>query len=212
MNICYDDLITFTFAAIKSSHAIFTLLRRRPSQVRMISSRMSSAQTLALTSTDSGTNSPTSAAFLKLFSPSTNPHKHHHNTHARPARTITTTMPPKPTTPTPPSSPLKNTYLLAYNAISAALWAGVLYKTLAIGSSEIQRVRQKGWITSGANGPVEVFNKGLGSGKVYDELEQYTRLTQSLAGLEVGHSLVGAYPLLFPTFPCPWMGDLEVGD
>ncbi|KAF1921636.1 protein tyrosine phosphatase [Ampelomyces quisqualis] len=100
-------------------------------------------------------------------------------------------MPPKTPKPTPPHSPLKNTYLLAYNAVSAALWAGVLYKTLLIGSYEIQRVTQKGWITSSASGPLDALQKGLGSGKVYDELEEYTRLTQSLAGLEVVHSLVG---------------------
>lgn len=116
-------------------------------------------------------------------------------------------MPPKPSKPPTPSSPLKNTYLLAYNALSAALWAGVLYKTLTIGSSEIQRVSQKGWITNGASGPVEAFNKGLGSGQVYDELEAYTRLTQTLAGLEVGHSLVGTSHPLFPfTLPCSWVG------
>jgi very-long-chain (3R)-3-hydroxyacyl-CoA dehydratase len=106
-------------------------------------------------------------------------------------------MPPK-TSPTPaattrkpsPNSPLKNTYLLAYNALSAALWAGVLYKTVTLGAHEINAASKNGWITSGA-GPLGAVRKGLSSGKVYDELETYTRLTQSLAGLEVLHSLLG---------------------
>jgi very-long-chain (3R)-3-hydroxyacyl-CoA dehydratase len=102
-------------------------------------------------------------------------------------------MPPKssPTAPRKPaSSPIKNTYLLAYNALSAALWAGVLYKTVTIGSNEVNNAGKAGWFTNGEP-PLGALQKGLGSGKVYDELEQYTRLTQSLAGLEVLHSLTG---------------------
>lgn len=103
-------------------------------------------------------------------------------------------MPPKSKSsapkPAPKSSPRKNTYLLAYNALSAALWAGVLYKTVAIGSNEVLNASKDGYIMSGA-GPVDALKKGLGSGKVYDELEAYTRMVQSLAGLEVLHSLIG---------------------
>jgi very-long-chain (3R)-3-hydroxyacyl-CoA dehydratase len=94
--------------------------------------------------------------------------------------------------PKAPSSPAKNGYLLAYNALSAALWAGVLYKTVNIGSQEVQAASKDGWISSGA-GPLEAVRKGLSSGKVYAELEGYTRAVQSLAGLEVVHSLVGMY-------------------
>jgi very-long-chain (3R)-3-hydroxyacyl-CoA dehydratase len=126
------------------------------------------------------------------FTPTSSPQHvaHHHiiSTHA-------TTMPPKfssTTTARKPalSSPLKNTYLLAYNALSAALWAGVLYKTVTVGAREINVASKSGWITAGA-GPLGAVKKGLSSGKVYDELETYTRLTQSLAGLEVLHSLLG---------------------
>jgi very-long-chain (3R)-3-hydroxyacyl-CoA dehydratase len=87
---------------------------------------------------------------------------------------------------------LKNTYLLAYNALSAALWAGVLYKTVTIGTNEVSAASKNGWFTSGEP-PLGALQKGLGSGKVYDELEEYTRLTQSLAGLEVLHSILGKY-------------------
>lgn len=90
----------------------------------------------------------------------------------------------------PASSPAKNTYLIAYNAISAALWAGVLYKTVTIGANEVNNASKNGWITSGEP-PLAALQKGLGSGKVYDGLEEYTRLTQSLAGLEVLHSIFG---------------------
>jgi very-long-chain (3R)-3-hydroxyacyl-CoA dehydratase len=95
--------------------------------------------------------------------------------------------------PTPPPSPSKNAYLLAYNALSAALWAGVLYKTVTTGSQEISKAGADGWIKSG-EGPLGAVQKGLASGKVYDELEVYTRMVQSLAGLEVLHSLFGTSP------------------
>jgi len=92
--------------------------------------------------------------------------------------------------PTSPPSAGKNTYLLAYNALSAALWAGVLYKTVTIGSQEISKAGRDGWVKSG-EGPLGALYTGLSSGKVYDDLEAYTRTVQSLAGLEVLHSLFG---------------------
>ncbi|KAF2633052.1 protein tyrosine phosphatase [Macroventuria anomochaeta] len=109
-------------------------------------------------------------------------------------------MPPKQATPSSPrdqrpstsraaSSPVKNTYLLAYNAVSAALWASVLYKSVTIGAHEIQSARKAGSFF-GRN-DLQSAAAGLASGKVFGELEEYTRLVQSLAGLEVLHSLVG---------------------
>ncbi|KAL1598456.1 hypothetical protein SLS59_006740 [Nothophoma quercina] len=106
-------------------------------------------------------------------------------------------MPPKeaalrdqrPSKSRPGSSPVKNTYLLAYNAVSAALWAGVLYKTVTIGAHEIQTARKAGSFF-GRN-DLQSAAAGLASGKVFGELDEYTRLVQSLAGLEVLHSLVG---------------------
>lgn len=86
----------------------------------------------------------------------------------------------------------KNVYLLAYNAVSAALWAGVLYQTATIGATEVVNAQKAGaffgkgdWITA--------TQRGLSSAKVYDNLEQYTRFVQSLAGLEVLHSLFGMF-------------------
>lgn len=109
-------------------------------------------------------------------------------------------MPPKQATATSPrdqrpsksrpaSSPVKNAYLLAYNAVSAALWAGVLYKTVAISAHEVQTARKAGSFF-GRN-DLQSAAAGLASGKVFGELEEYTRLVQSLAGLEVLHSLIG---------------------
>jgi very-long-chain (3R)-3-hydroxyacyl-CoA dehydratase len=63
---------------------------------------------------------------------------------------------------------LKRQYLISYNAICAALWFGVLAKVLM-------------W---GAHG-------GLESGEVYKESEEFTRLSQSVAVLEVLHSAIG---------------------
>ncbi|KAF1968177.1 PTPLA-domain-containing protein, partial [Bimuria novae-zelandiae CBS 107.79] len=62
----------------------------------------------------------------------------------------------------------KRAYLIAYNAISATLWFGVLAQVVLLAARE-----------------------GVESGKVYAGLERYTRVTQSLAGLEVVHSLLG---------------------
>lgn len=126
----------------------------------------------------------------------------------------TATMPPKaasttsprdqrPSTSRPKSSPVKNAYLLAYNAVSAALWAGVLYKTVTIGAHEIQTARKAGSFF-GRN-DLQSAAAGLASGKVFGELEEYTRMVQSLAGLEVLHSLLGTLPFspcCFPRIQC----------
>ncbi|KAF1831893.1 PTPLA-domain-containing protein [Decorospora gaudefroyi] len=111
-------------------------------------------------------------------------------------------MPPKPSTARAApkdqrsakpqsSSPTKNAYLLAYNALSAALWAGVLYQTVTIGSHEVSNARKAGVIYGGGGDVLTAMQRGLASGKVYDGLEGYTRIVQSLAGLEVAHSVIG---------------------
>jgi very-long-chain (3R)-3-hydroxyacyl-CoA dehydratase len=95
---------------------------------------------------------------------------------------------------------MKQTYLILYNALSAALWAGVLYRTLTTASSAIAHEHKDGPILSGAS-PLSALTTGLRSGKVYDDLETYTRLTQTLAGLEVVHSAFGPSPPFRP-----WLG------
>ncbi|KAF2703541.1 PTPLA-domain-containing protein [Pleomassaria siparia CBS 279.74] len=79
-------------------------------------------------------------------------------------------MPPKSKTksPKPQASFLNTAYLLVYNALSAALWATVLAKVV-----------------------LTAAGKGVASGAVYVEAERFTRLTQTVAGLEVLHSLLG---------------------
>jgi hypothetical protein len=77
------------------------------------------------------------------------------------------TMPPK-SKANPSSSPLKTTYLLAYNAVSAMLWLSVLGRVVTIGATQ-----------------------GVGSGKVYQGTEEFARLTQTGAVLEIVHSLLG---------------------
>ncbi len=67
---------------------------------------------------------------------------------------------------------LKRQYLMSYNAISAALWFGVLGRVLMWGA-------HGGMV----NGPEEV----------YEASERYTRLTQSLAAVEVLHCAVGMF-------------------
>jgi very-long-chain (3R)-3-hydroxyacyl-CoA dehydratase len=95
--------------------------------------------------------------------------------------------------PSRPQSGAKNTYLLAYNAVSAALWAGVLYQTVTVGTHEVNNARKAGMLFGG-NGISQAVRRGLGSGKVYDSLESYTRVVQTLAGMEVLHSLFGKGP------------------
>ena len=104
-------------------------------------------------------------------------------------------MPPKQPTASPrdqrplKSSPVKNAYLLAYNAVSAALWAGVLYNTVKISLHEIETARKAGSFFGRSD--LQSVTAGLASGKVFASLDEYVRLVQSLAGLEVLHSLVG---------------------
>ncbi|KAF2658888.1 PTPLA-domain-containing protein [Lophiostoma macrostomum CBS 122681] len=63
---------------------------------------------------------------------------------------------------------LKNKYLLAYNFLSQMLWFSVLGRVLTIAATQ-----------------------GVSSGKVYAATEEFARLTQTGAVLEVLHSAVG---------------------
>ena len=67
----------------------------------------------------------------------------------------------------------KRTYLIAYNAVSALLWFGVLAQTVTMLATE---------------GP-----SAWEQGKTYAELERYTRVVQTGAGAEVLHSLLGRF-------------------
>jgi hypothetical protein len=81
-------------------------------------------------------------------------------------------MPPKARAEPSAAATMKKQYLISYNAISATLWFGVLARVA-----------------------MHAAAGGVGNGRVYDELERYTRLVQTGAGLEVVHSLLGT--LLF---------------
>lgn len=84
-------------------------------------------------------------------------------------------------------SPLKRTYLVGYNALSAALWSVVLVRTAQ---------------TLYSQGPAAV----------YPTIGEWTKWTQTLAGLEIVHSLLGSFcfstsslqssSLLAPPLPC----------
>jgi very-long-chain (3R)-3-hydroxyacyl-CoA dehydratase len=77
---------------------------------------------------------------------------------------------PQPAKPRSGPKGLNKIYLLAYNLVSGVLWFSVLSRVLTIGKLE---------------GNFE-------SGRVYDETEQFARLVQTGAVLEVLHSLLGA--------------------
>lgn len=83
-------------------------------------------------------------------------------------------MPPKPAQSTPASAPkpipgTKRVYLVAYNAISAALWSVVLVRTAQTALTD-------------------------GTEAVYPTVGEWTKWTQTLAGLEIVHSLLGMLP------------------
>ena len=80
----------------------------------------------------------------------------------------------KPTTK-PPASPVKNAYLILYNAVSASLWLVVLLRTA-------------GTILGGGDGYTAVF----------DTTGEFCKWTQTLAGMEVLHSLFGASTSIQP--------------
>ncbi|KAJ4356809.1 uncharacterized protein N0V89_004846 [Didymosphaeria variabile] len=79
-------------------------------------------------------------------------------------------MPPKSNTEPSAGAQMKRQYLISYNAISATLWFGVLARVVMHAAAE-----------------------GVENGKVYEELERYTRLVQTGACLEVAHSLLVAW-------------------
>jgi very-long-chain (3R)-3-hydroxyacyl-CoA dehydratase len=60
----------------------------------------------------------------------------------------------------------RNDYLISYNAVSAIMWAAAL-----------------GWV---------VLTVAMhGTGKVFANASNFTRMVQTMAGLEVAHSLTG---------------------
>ncbi|KAF2113054.1 tyrosine phosphatase-like protein [Lophiotrema nucula] len=103
-----------------------------------------------------------------------------------------TAAPPKPS----PALATKNSYLLLYNAVSAALWASVLYKVVSIVGQDVN----SGNLGKGVGGLWSVFGfEGRKTwGGVYEESEEWVRLVQTGAVLEVVHSLTGVVraPLL----------------
>ena len=80
-----------------------------------------------------------------------------------------------------PASPLKSAYLILYNFASAVAWSVVLGRTIGL-----LRLR----------GPATVY-AGVG---------EWTKRTQTMAIMEIAHSLLGRPPsprLFFPSPPLP---------
>lgn len=69
----------------------------------------------------------------------------------------------------PQASPLKNGYLILYNAVSASIWASILFRTVAVYSRH-------------------------GPSAVPLAVASWTLWAQSAAGMEVIHSLLGMFP------------------
>lgn len=90
-------------------------------------------------------------------------------------------MPPKSSQKQPSNARagpqgLHKAYLVAYNFLSGMLWFAVLSRVLTLGKLE----------------------GGFETGRVYDETEEFARLVQTGAVLEVVHSLVGTVSPPFP--------------
>lgn len=79
----------------------------------------------------------------------------------------------------PPPSPVKTAYLVLYNAVSAAAWSVVLFRTAAA-------------LAAPASG------EGVGYTGVFPAVGEWTKWTQTLAALEVLHSLLGTRRPPFP--------------
>lgn len=80
-----------------------------------------------------------------------------------------------------PMSIVKRTYLVGYNAVSALLWSVVFYRTvLVLATTQSPEL-------------------------VYPAVGEWTKWTQTVAGLEIVHSVLGSLKivLLFLTLPSP---------
>lgn len=95
--------------------------------------------------------------------------------HPLPANSPThqpSTMADRPQKPTPPSSPLKTTYLALYNGISTVLWGTILGRVLLVAGIH-------------------------GTRYVHPAVGEFAKWTQTIALLEVVHSLFGEFSLIF---------------
>lgn len=83
----------------------------------------------------------------------------------------------QPRAPKPMSAP-KRVYLIAYNALNAALWSVVLWRTAA---------------TLLNHTTATLLTHGLDAGTtlVYPAVGEWTKWTQTLAALEIVHSVLG---------------------
>lgn len=104
-----------------------------------------------------------STAFV--FSPSFRPPSHDIDQFASPPSKLKRALLTMANTAAP-SSPLRSAYLVVYNALSAAAWAVVLYKTALT------------WYTKDNQ-------------EVFFEVGEWTKWTQTAAALEILHSLFG---------------------
>ena len=88
--------------------------------------------------------------------------------------------PKKNAQPAKPSSPVKTAYLVLYNAVSAVAWSVVLGRTLSAAATQ-------GWQ------------------HVYPAVGEWTKWTQTMAALEILHSLLGAQtsPDIASPLPAP---------
>lgn len=92
------------------------------------------------------------------------------------------------TKPVKKSSPIKNAYLILYNAVSAALWLTVLSRVVIVNLNSTPQA-------------------------VYPAVGEFCKWTQTLAGMEILHSLLGTFYLRSPATcfciygPCSY--DLE---
>lgn len=109
-------------------------------------------------------------------------------------------MPPK-STASPKSGAAtgltpKKSYLIAYNAVSCALWATILYRTATIAGPDLLGggAKKEGGI--GATLKLNLFGEeARGYERLFGETGEFVKWAQTAAMMEIVHSLVGEFIL-----------------
>lgn len=110
-------------------------------------------------------------------------------------------MPPK-SKATPRSSHAtalapKKSYLIAYNAVSCALWATILYRTVTIAGPDLLGGAKKE-AGLGATLRLNLFGEeAKGYEVLYGETGEFVKWAQTAAMMEIVHSLVGEFSVSF---------------
>lgn len=93
----------------------------------------------------------------------------------------------------------KKSYLIAYNAVSCALWATILYRTATIaGPDLLGKSGSSGKSGIGATLKLDLFGEeAKGYQRLFGETGEFVKWAQTAAMMEIVHSLVGECKVSF---------------